>query len=404
MFFSPPLEAIGLARVLAAVGAVACAAGLLLAPDSTWAMLLLCSFFGLCLGLAGTVFIALQYVTGAGWSVALRRVPEALSALLPVWALGLAAVLLLYPDLYPWFSHEHHDPSALRGFWLHWPFFLLRALVYVALWILLSLAMLSHSRRQDVDGLLEHTRANRSLAALFLVVFGVTFWLASYDWIMSLEPEWTSTVFGIYNFAGLFQSGLAVVILLVLWLARSAPFGRVVSGQHLHDLGKLLFAFSTFWMYIWLCQYMLIWYVNNPEETPYYVERLHGMWEPLFWANVALNWVIPFFVLLPAAAKRNVKVLANVAVVVVIGRCLDLFLMIRPTADGILAGAVEIGMVLGMAGISFLVIARALARAALVPVCDPFLIESLPCEEHVLRSRHARRAEPVGSLTDGEAP
>lgn len=383
--FSPPPEMIRCAWGLAGLGGIAFAVGLLLSPASTWANLLLLSFFGLSLGLAGTVFIALQYVTGAGWSVALRRVPEALCGLLPVSALGLGAVLLIYPELYPWFSHEHHDPSGLRRFWLQWPIFLVRAVIYVTLWILLAGAMLYHSRRQDMDRSAQHTRVNRRLAALFLVVFGITFWLASYDWIMSLEPEWTSTVFGLYNFAGLFQSGLAVIILLVLWLDRLGPFRRVVSEQHLHDLGKLLFAFSTFWMYIWFCQYMLIWYVNNPEETPYYIERLQGGWGPLFWANVVLNWMIPFFVLLPASAKRNVKVLANVAGVVVMGRCLDLFLMIRPVPDGIIPGILEICMVLGMGGICFLLICRALSAAALVPLHDPFLVESLPSTDGVLK-------------------
>lgn len=390
--FAPPGQLIRCAWGLACVGGIAFAVGVFLSPASTWANLLLLSFFGLSLGLAGTVFIALQYVTGAGWSVALRRVPEALCALLSVFALGLGAVLVIYPTLYPWFSHEHHDPSALRTMWLDWPFFLVRAAIYVALWILLSGALLYHSRRQDRDGSVAHTLANTRLAALFLVVFGVTYWLASYDWIMSLEPEWTSTVFGIYNFAGLFQSGLAVIILVVLWLRRLGQFRHVVSEQHLHDLGKLLFAFSIFWVYIWFCQYMLIWYVNNPEETPYYIERLQGAWGPLFWANVVLNWVIPFLVLLPASAKQNVKVLANVAGVVLLGRWLDLYLMIRPVPEGVIAGILEVGMALGMVGICYLVISRALSRAALVPVHDPYLIESLPWHDRVFK--------PIGTKQD----
>lgn len=390
--FSPPKQSIQLAWAAIILGGLAFSIGLLIAPACAWANLLLVGFFGASMGLAGAVFVALQYVTTAGWGVALRRVPEALCGLVPVFALGLAAVFLVYPDMYPWFSQEHHDASFLRALWLDWPFFLMRAAIYVGLWIVLSGALLYHSRRQDGDSLVSHTLANTRLAALFLVVFGITFWLASSDWIMSLEPEWISTVFGLYNFAGLFQSGLAAIILLVLWLRRLGPLRGVVGQQHLHDLGKLLFAFSTFWVYIWFCQYMLIWYVNNPEETPYYIDRLQGAWAPLFWANVVLNWVIPFVVLLPASAKRNVKVLANVAGLVLVGRWLDLFLMIRPDSDGMIPGIVEAGMALGMTGIGYLSICRALSRAALVPVHDPYLVESLPW--------HGQVSEPARTMQD----
>lgn len=397
VFFSPPRHMLRIAWGLVILGGSAFAVGLLLAPASTWANLLLLGSFGVSLGLAGAVFLALQYVTGAGWGVAIRRVPEAMFGLVPISALGLAAVFLIHPSLYPWFAHEHHDPSVLRTIWLDWPFFLVRAAIYVGLWTLFSGALLYHSRQQDCDGSLDHTLASTRWAALFLVVFGLTYWLASYDWIMSLEPEWISTVFGLYNFAGLFQSGLAVIILLVLWLRRLGPYRRVVTEQHLHDLGKLLFAFSIFWVYIWFCQYMLIWYVNNPEETPYYIERLQGEWGPLFWANVVLNWVIPFVVLLPATAKRNVKVLANVAGLVLVGRWLDLFLMIRPAPEGMVAGILEVCMVLGMVGICVLVISRALSRAALVPSHDPYLIESLPSHDSFFQVSKPQQVSSVYS-------
>src|SRR5262249_39747770 len=146
----------------------------------------------------------------------------------------------------------------------------------------------------------------------------------------SLEPDWSSTMFGVYQFAGLFLSGLAALTLLLLWLGRSEPMRRVVTSDHLHDLGKLLFAFSTFWMYVWFSQYMLIWYVNNPEEAVYFLRREQGAWQPLLIANVVLNWAVPFLVLLPRSAKRSPTVLARVCVVLLVGRWLDLYLMIGP--------------------------------------------------------------------------
>src|SRR5262249_60234132 len=143
-------------------------------------------------------------------------------------------------------------------------------------------AITRESRRRDDEREMGQGRRNVRLSIIFLGVFAVTFWLASFDWIMSLEPNWASTIFGIYNFAGMFSGGLALMILLVLWLRTSGPLRDFVNEEHLHDLGKLLFAFCTFWMYIWFSQYMLIWYADIGEETAYYGARLPNPWRPLF--------------------------------------------------------------------------------------------------------------------------
>lgn len=383
--FRPPPAVVRGALILAGLGAVSFAVGAWADAASTWASLLLIAFAGIGMGLSGAVFIALQYVTAAGWSAALRRVPEAMCALLIPSGILLLAVLLLYPDLYPWAAHGvPHAP--FQDAWLNRPFFLARAAFYLLVWFAMLQALIRNSLRQDEDGAPAHTRRNQRLAALFLVVFAVTFWLASHDWIMSLEPDWASTVFGLYNFAGLFLAGLAALACLVIWLQRLGPFRHVLTSDHLHDLGKLLFAFSTFWMYIWFCQYMLIWYVNNPEETSYYLRRLHGAWQPLFWLNVALNWLVPFLVLLPRATKRNPSVLLKVSLVVLAGRWLDLCLMILPAVEEELTASIVTGMALslGAAGLFVLVFFHALGKAALVPRHDPFLVESLPAAAHRL--------------------
>jgi len=379
------------------IGGATALAGLLLAPRYTWANLLVVSYALAGMGLAGAVFIALLYVTGAGWAVVLRRVPEALVAVLPVGLLGIALVLIAQPTLYSWTNS--HVPAAeepmspFHQAWLEWPFFLVRAVVYTLVWIALTFALVRFSRCQDRDGELAWTRRNVRLSAIFLVVFSVTFSLASFDWIMSLEPAWSSTMFGVYNFAGLFLGGLAVIVLLVVWLRQIGPLRHVVSEAHLHDLGKLLFAFSTFWAYIWFCQYMLIWYVNNPEETSYYVRRLQGAWGPLLVVNVLLNWLVPFGVLLPSAAKRNPQILARVAVLILIGRWLDLYLMIVPAcADATPFVGVETGLALGAAGLLGWLVCRALQRAPLVPRNDPYLVESLP-HEQIAKIRSRLRSE-----------
>ena len=200
----------------------------------------------------------------------------------------------------------------------------------------------------------------------FLVLYAITNAVASWDWGMSLEPEWFSTMYAVYVFAGTFLGGIAAVALLVLTLERNGQLARRPKPAALHDLGKLLFAFATFWAYIWFCQYMLIWYANLPEETGHYAARLSGGWSMLFYLNPILNWVVPFVVLLSAGTKRHAPTLAPVAIVVLLGRWLDCFLLVAPAAGplpGFPTAAVAASLaVLGGMGLLF---RRMLAREAM---------------------------------------
>jgi hypothetical protein len=362
----------------ALIGIATLLTGVIVTPQRMWANFLLVSFLLVSLGLAGTLFIALANVTGAGWSVAFRRVPEAMTAVLPFGAAGLLLAFLFHRSTYPWIG-EQAELTGFRHIWLDYRFFLLRALVYLGAWLWFSRTIVRNSQLQDEDGDPSHSLRNVRLSAAFLVVFAITFWLASFDWIMSLEPDWSSTMFGVYNFAGMFSGGIAVVALLVIWLQRLGPLSGVVNEEHLHDLGKMLFAFSTFWMYIWFSQYMLIWYAHIPEETVYFARRLHGNWQPLFVLNLFLNWVVPFVVLLNRPAKRSGSVLTKVALVVLLGRWLDLYLMMMPSADGRSPqiGAWEIGAMVGAASLFLAVFLRAFRKVQPVPSQDPYLVESL---------------------------
>jgi hypothetical protein len=364
-------------KILALAGTIAALAGLVWQPSITWASLLIAGYLLTGFGLAGIVFAAIQFACGAGWSIVFRRVPEAMATILPVGAALLAAVFLFHPSTYPWTAHPPH--SGFQAFWLQRPFFLLRAAIYIAVWIGFGAAMVGTSRRQDSDPSVVYTRRNVRLSITFLVVFAVTFWLASVDWVMSLEPDWASTIFGIYNFAGMFSGGLALLILFVLWQCKSGPLRDFVNEEHLHDLGKLLFAFSTFWMYIWFSQYMLIWYADISEETAYYVARLHNAWGPLFLLNMILNWAVPFAALLPRGTKRSPRALGRVAAVVLVGRVLDVYLLIAPPLLGPrpALGIGTVGALAGAAGILVLVFYRGIRAAAPVPVNDPYLEESL---------------------------
>ena len=374
----------------AGVGVLVALLGARMAPDRMWGSWLLASYYAVGLGLAGLCFVAIHYTTGSSWSVAVRRVAEALAGTLPLALALLVVVLVARPQLYPWtradFGLAAGGELAFKRFWLSRPFFLLRAAGYSVAWIMFALAIRRRSRRQDTDGDPRWTRANLGLSAAFLVVFAYTFTLASVDWIMSLDPLWYSTIFGLYNFAGLFLSGLAAIIILALWQERTRRLLNVlpvINAEHLHDLGKLLFAFSTFWMYMWFSQYMLIWYTNFPDETSYFVRREHGLWFGLFLANVLLNWLVPFAVLLRRDTKRIRTSLALVAAVVLVGRWLDVYLMIFPSVVGEVPriGLWEVGLTLGGIGCFGLVLARILRGAPAVPVADPQLADSLQYEQ-----------------------
>jgi hypothetical protein len=369
------------AGLVAVVSAAVLAAGVAGGVERAWAAWLLASVGVLTTGLAGIVFVAMQYASGASWSVAFRRVPEAMSAAIPVGGAALLALVLFAPYGYPW-THGHalHGGglAAFKTAWLSWPFHLGRCVVYLLAWVVFARAIVGESRRQDADGDPARSARNIRLSIGFLVVFAVTFSLASFDWIMSLEPEWYSTIFGIYNFAGLFSSGLATIIIVVAWLQRG-PLKSIVTAEHLHDLGKLLFAFSTFWMYIWFSQYMLIWYANIPEEATYYVTRTRGAYGLLFSVNMVLNWIVPFFVLLRRGPKKRPELIVKVAVVVLVGRWLDLYLLIVPplALGGPPFGLWEVAGLLSAAGATAWVVIRALGNAPLVPANDPRLDESL---------------------------
>ncbi len=366
------------AQALVAAGVVAAAVGLARSPESTWPDLLMAAVYLLFAALSGLVFLCIHYLSGAVWSAGLRRVAEAIMSGLPLFAALLALTLLFGRHaLYPWSASSVVPPLPPdKAAYFRAPFVLARMAVVLAAWLLFGRALRATSLAEDRA---ETSGARGRLvrqAAAFMVVFAFTFSFASVDWIMSLEPRWTSTIFAIYAFAGVLVSGVACVTLTAIVLRERGPFRRIVSDDHLHDLGKLLFAFTTFWAYIWLAQYLLVWYANLPDEVPYYVRRTGSAWLPLFLANLVVNWVIPFVVLLPRAAKRSAPVLKAVCLLLLAGRWLDLYLLVVPAVRDRPAFALQDILVpLGCAGLLAQVVARGLARAPLVPPNDPDLQE-----------------------------
>jgi hypothetical protein len=346
-----------------------------------WANFLLNNFYFFSIALSGLFFISVHYVCNASWGTGLRRVPEAMLAYLPVSVILMTVLFFGMPSLYHW-SHPDfvlHDPILeAKKPYLNIPFFYIRWALFSLVWLFFAKKMRDYSLMQDRNGDPAMTQKNFRLGAVFLVVFSFTYSLTSYDWIMSLEPHWYSTIFSIYTFAGLFLHGMGVITLMVLFLRSQGYLREVVNENHLHDLGKLIFAFSTFWAYIWFFQYMLIWYANLPEETIYYQMRHQNGWMALFILNLILNWIVPFFVLLPRGAKRNEKVLWGISLSLLIAHWLDLYLMVIPgTLTKITLGPTEILTSLGFLSLFFFVVLRALARAPLAPYRDPYFEESI---------------------------
>ena len=346
-----------------------------------WANVLLNNqlFMGIALGAA--FFIAVHRIAMSGWHTYLQRLPDAITTFLPF---AFVLMLLLYfgmHNIYHWTDNSAHD-AVIEGkkAWLNIPFFFVRMVFYFTGWIALTWLMNKNTIAIMGSTDIKYDNKRRIFAGLFLVFFGITVSTSSWDWIMSLDAHWYSTMFGWYVFIGMFVTALTFIILLV-WFLRRAGYLKYLSADHIHDLAILLFCFSVFWTYLWFCQYLLIWYGHLPEETSYYIERLKSF-KVIFFLNVALNFIIPFFGLITVEYKRNLGWVAAVAAIVFIGHWIDYWLMIMPAATGDKAGIgfLEIFMTLFYAGMFIFIVFRSLAKGPIVVVNDPLLEESLNYE------------------------
>ena len=378
------VAAAGLQRALAAMallGGLSFVVGLFVAPQRVWGGWLMGFVWITTLALAGPVLLAFVWLAGGRWATALRRVPEAMGAALPAAAVMGLVLLAGVHGLYEWSHEAAVEADALlqhKSAWLNVSGFALRMVLAFAVWIVLARRLAAASRAQDLDGDPRHAARSVRTSALLIAVFAVTWSIASFDWLMSLEPHWFSTAFGLYQFGGLGCAGLAAAILLVLHLERQGALRGVLREEHLHDLGKLLFAITLFWAYMWYCQYMLVWYTDIPEETAYYVTRQQGSWWLLVQTTLVLQWGVPFLALLSRRTCRSRAVLGRVAWVVLVGHALDLYLQVGPPLLGEhpLVGLWELLPVVGAVALFGLVTLRALERAPAVPLRDPRLVES----------------------------
>jgi len=350
-------------------------------PKRLWSAFLMNHFFFLSLAVGGLFFAVIQWVTSAMWSAPVRRLAEAFTSFLP-WGLVTTALLALgLKVLYPWTDSEKVQASIIlsgKTSYLNMPFFMIRLLVAVSIWWFFSKKLIGNSLKQDESKDAGLTAQNRKWGPLFLILFAITFTLTSFDLLMSLDPYWFSTMFGVYCFSGLFYSTLALIAIMAIGLKRKGLLEGILNENHLHDLGKFMLAFTVFWAYIGFSQFMLIWYANMPEETGYFIHRLTPQWKGVSAFLLFGKFFVPFLTLLPRGNKRSEKVLWNVAWFMLVAQWIDVLWMVQPEFyEGPRVSWVELGTLLGFTGLFGLSVTQFLSRHTVVAIGDPKLPESV---------------------------
>lgn len=349
------------------------------------------------IAIAGVFFFAVQYVAKAGWSVPFLRIMNSFGRFLPVaFVLMIGVFFAASHDLFHW-THsdlyveggEHYDAiiagkqpfffmpgSESTGFPT---FYVIRMVLFLAVWTLFANAFAKNSAAEDVEGGTKRYWKLVKMSAGFIVFFGISSSMSAWDWIMSIDTHWFSTMFGWYVFASWFVAALAGITLVAV-LLKEAGFLNVVNENHLHDMGKFVFAFSIFWTYIWFSQFLLIYYANIPEETVYFIERLQSdQYSKFIFINLFMNFIFPFLALMTRDAKRKMAILKIVCPVVMVGHWLDFYLMVTPgtlrEAGGF--GFLEIGMAMVYLAVFAFLVFQGLSKNALVPKNHPMIEESL---------------------------
>jgi hypothetical protein len=371
--------------VCALLGAAAC---VILGPANprqfffSW---LVSFLFFLSLALGALFFMLIQYASQGGWGIVLRRIGETIFATLPVLAALFVPLLLGLQDLYSWTVPGAADHDALlrwKAPYLNVRFFLIRAVLYFGIWSFIALLYYRGSRRQDLTGDPAVSARLRRLAGPAIIVLALTQTLASIDWIMSLTPHWYSTMFGVYFFAGSFVGFIALLSVVVPAMRRARLLDTVISTEHLHDVGKFLFAFMAFWAYIAFSQFLLMWYANLPEETTWYQVRMQGSWLQVSLFLMVGHFVAPFFYLMGRPVKRNGAALAAGGAWLLAMHFVDLYWQVMPTLhpEGLRPSALDAAALLAVGGCFVAAATWLMRRHALVPLRDPRLAESLAFE------------------------
>ena len=372
--------------ILMAIGALAMIFGLITDRQTAWANYLIVNYYFFSLAMGGAFFFVLQSISQSGWSSAFKRVSEAMMSYIPFAAVFFLFIWFGMNDLYHW-SHKEvmsMDPVINhKSAYLNVPFFFARMVLYFLLWIIFIRKLRQISLKEDLmdpsntDGIMQLFGKTELYSKILIFILAITFSLSAVDWIMSVDVKWYSTIFALKNLIAAALHGVSVLTLIVFILYKRGHF-PFFNKYHMHDFARYIFMFSIIWGYFWFAQFMIIWYGNIPEETIYFFDRWKAGWKILFFIEIGLNWFIPFMILLPVKASRNMTLITIVIISLIIGQYIDLFTQVIPgTTGGLKFGLISIGTYLGFAGLFALVVATTLSKAKLIPSNHPYLEESL---------------------------
>lgn len=351
--------------------------------NKPWAALYVACLFFMLIALGALAFYAIQQVAQAGWSPVLFRVMQGITAYLLPGSIIFFVLLLLsgfhINHLFIWMDEEVRATDELiqgKAGYLNFPFWIIRAAVFIFGWNLYRHLSRKNCLAQDEATDNTFYKKNFKMSAAFLVFFIVSESIMSWDWIMSVDPHWFSTLFGWYVFASFFVSGITTISMVTLYL-KSKGYLENVNSSHIHDLSKFMFGISVFWTYLWFSQFMLIWYSNIPEEVTYFKTRIEHFNLPFFGA-VVMNFIFPFLVLINTDFKRITWIIVMAGIVILLGHYVDFFNMIMPSTvgDQWFIGIPEISSILFFLGLFIFVVFNALTKAPLTPKRNPFIEES----------------------------
>lgn len=367
--------------VLIAIGLLAIIAGFLTGEvHRTWANLLLNNFYFLSLAIGGIFWMTMQSITQSGWSSSYLRIPQAMGIYLMVSFVLWFIMFFGVHDLYHWSHPEavENDPILLhKSAYLNLPFFAIRFVVFFLIWIFLSLRIRNLSIKEDTEGGTKLFKKAEFTSKVLIFVLAFSFSLFSIDWLMSLDAHWYSTIYAFKKFVSAFLHGTAIVAAIAVILHMQGYFPQLTES-HKSDFQRYIFALSIIWGYMWLSQYLLIWYANIPEETIYYVPRSMTEYKTLFYGELILNWFVPFtFLMWNKIGKTNWGLL-TVTGILIVGQWVEMYMSIMPgTVESHKITYIEIGSFIGYFGLFALVVAIALSKSNLIPKKHPYLMESL---------------------------
>jgi hypothetical protein len=376
------------AMIAAGIGAVGLAVSAFMGVERFLTSYLYGYSYAMGITIVAMFFATLQYLVQAGWSALVRRIPEFFAAFVPFAVIGLIPILAdvwFGHHLYHWTHHGIFDPKsehfdallATKQGYLNPMFFSVRLVIYALIWFATYRFIIGNSFKQD-ESTTDYTptRKNMKRAAPFVLLFVLSFTFAGFDLIMSLDPHWFSTMFGVYFFAGNFVTTLSLIAIFMICLHREGSL-KGITGEHYHDIGKFMFAFTVFWTYITFSQFFLIWYGNLPEEMIFFIDRFNGGWEYVGYLLVFGHFVLPFSVLITQKNKRNPKVMIAIAVWIMVMHAVDLAFIILPNfSEHFRYGWQELSGLLFFIGAFFYVASRQYKLHAIIPVNDAFLHES----------------------------